>query len=97
MGWYAQKTIAMILDFGNLSACSWGMEKFRNALSDALVKTYRANGQEKLGRAIIQLSIFRSHIQLWGFFENYERAKQKDPLQTRRREQTERDIVKAFV
>jgi hypothetical protein len=44
----------------------------------------------------VQLSILRSHVQLAGFFENYEQARQKDALQTRRRKSTERDIVKAF-
>lgn len=91
------KAIAMILDFGNLRSRSWSNENFRNALDDALVKVYRAKGQEEIGRAIVQLSILRSHIQLSGFFENYARPKQKDPLQTRRRKQTERDIAKSFV
>jgi hypothetical protein len=86
----------MILDFGNLRARSWNNEKFRNALDAALMKTYRAKGQENVGRAIVRLSILRSHIQLAGFFENYEQSKQKDKRQTRRRESTERDITKAF-
>lgn len=97
VGVFKNKAIAMILDFGNLRARSWRNEKFRNALDDELIKTYRAQGKEKLGKAIVQLSILRSHIQLSGFFENYKRTKQKDPLQTRRREQTERDIAKVFV
>ena len=87
----------MILDFGNLRARSWSNEKFRNALDNVLITTYSKIGQEKIGRAIVQLSILRSHIQLSGFFENYARPKQKDPLQTRRRKQTEHDIAKAFV
>ena len=97
VGVFKNKAIAMILDFGNLRARSWRNEKFRNALDDALVKIYQTKGQEEIGRAIVQLSILRSHIQLSGFFENYARPKQKDPLQTRRRKQTEHDIAKAFV
>jgi serine/threonine protein kinase len=97
VGVFKNKAIAMILDFGNLRARSWRNEKFRNALDDALIKIYRAKRQEKIGRAIVQLSILRSHIQLSGFFENYARPKQKDLLQTRRRKQTESDIAKAFV
>jgi hypothetical protein len=54
------------------------------------------NGQEQIGKAIIQLSILRSHIQLSGFFENYETVKQKNPLQIRRRKETENDIAKIF-
>lgn len=96
-GVFKNKAIAMILDFGNLRARSWSNEKFRNALDDTLIKIYRAKGLEEIGRAIVQLSILRSHIQLSGFFENYARPKQKDPLQTRRRKETERDIAKAFV
>ena len=96
VGTFKNKTIAMILDFGNLRARSWSNEKFRNELDDKLVKTYRAKGQEEIGKAIVQLSILRSHVQLSGFFENYERVKQKDALQTRRRKSTERDIAKAF-
>ena len=97
VGTFKNKAIAMILDFGNLRARSWSNEKFRNALDNVLITTYSKIGQEKIGRAIVQLSILRSHIQLSGFFENYARPKQKDPLQTRRRKQTEHDIAKAFV
>ena len=97
VGTFKNKAIAMILDFGNVRARSWSNEKFRNALDNVLITTYSKIGQEKIGRAIVQLSILRSHIQLSGFFENYARPKQKDPLQTRRRKQTEHDIAKAFV
>ena len=96
VGTFKNKAIAMILDFGNLRARSWNNEKFRNALDIALVKTYRAEGQEELGKTIVQLSILRSPIQLSVSFENYEKAKQKDSMQTRRRNSTERDIIKAF-
>ncbi|MBI2591367.1 MAG: hypothetical protein HYW34_01675 [Candidatus Brennerbacteria bacterium] len=96
VGIFKNKAIAMILDFGNLRARSWSNEKFRNGLDDELVKKYHVKGQEEIGKAIVQLSILRSHVQLSGFFENYERAKQKDSLQTRRRKSTERDIAKAF-
>lgn len=96
VGTFKNKAIAMILDFGNLRARSWGNEKFRKALDVALVKEYRAQGQEELGKAIVQLSILRSHILLSGFFENYERTKQKDSIQTRRRNSTEHDIAQVF-
>ena len=88
--------IAMIYDFGNMRARSWCNEKFRHALDAALVDSYEKNGQEELGRAIVRLSILRSHILLSGAFENYEHEKQKDPLQTRRRKSTEKDISQAF-
>ncbi len=97
VGMFKNKAIAMILDFGNLRARSWSNEKFRNALDNVLIATYRKTGQEEIGRAIVQLSILRSHIQLSGFFENYALPKQKDRLQTRRRKQTERDVAKVFV
>lgn len=62
VGTFKNKAIAMILDFGNLRARSWSNEKFRNALDDALIQTYRSKGQEEIGKAIMQLSILRSHI-----------------------------------
>jgi len=51
---------------------------------------------EELGKAIVQLSILRSHIHLSGFLENYETVRQKDELQSRRRKSTEADIAKVF-
>ena len=96
VGTFKNKAIAMILDFGNLRARSWSNEEFREALDDELIKIYRNQGQEELGKAIVQLSILRSHIQLSGFFENYEKAKQKDPIQSQRRSSTENDIAKIF-
>jgi serine/threonine protein kinase len=96
VGTFENKAIAMILDFGNLRARSWSNEKFRDALDYALVQTYRAKGQEELGKAIVQLSILRSHIHLSGFLENYETVRQKDELQSRRRKSTEADIAKVF-
>jgi thiamine kinase-like enzyme len=90
------KALAMIIDFGNLRARSWSNKKFRKALDVALIKTYRAQKQEELGKAIVQLSILRSHIQLSGYFENYKQEKQKDSMQTRRRNSTERDILQIF-
>ncbi len=96
VGVSGNKAIAMVLDFGNLRARSWSNTKFRNALDDALIKTYGAKGQEEMGRAIVKLSILRSHIQLAGFLENYERIKQNKAVETRRRKSTERDIIKIF-
>lgn len=96
VGIFNNKAIAMVLDFGNLRARSWSNEKFRDSLDSALIKIYRQQGQEQLGKAIVQLSILRSHLQLSSCFENYKLPKQKIPLQTRRRKATERDIIKAF-
>lgn len=96
VGTFKNKAIAMILDFGNLRARVWNNEKFREALDAALIKTYRSQNQEGLGRAIVQLSILRSHTQLSGFFENYNWEKQKDSIQTRRRNSTENGIIRAF-
>ncbi len=96
VGIFQNKAIAMIRDFGNLRARSWNNKKFRNALDEELVKKYRSQGQENLGRAIVQLSILRSHIHLSGAFENYELVKQEIPLQIRRKKLTEQDIVEAF-
>jgi len=88
--------LALIYDFGNLRARAWNNEKFRNALDNELLRIYSHRGQAELGKTIVRLSILRSHIMLAGFFENYDHAKQKDPLQTRRRISTERDIIQAF-
>lgn len=90
------KAMAMIIDFGNLRARSWKNNKFRELLDRELIKVYRQEGKEKLGRAIVQLSILRSHIRLSRFFENYPWEKQKDATETRRRNITEQDIKKAF-
>ena len=96
VGTFKNKAIAMILDFGNLRSRSWVNERFRNALDAYLVKTYRSRGQERLGEAIVKLSILRSHFLHSGFFENYEPVRQKDPTQICRRTSTEKDILKAF-
>lgn len=96
VGTFKNRAIAMIRDFGNLRARSWINEGFRKALDAELIKAYRLRGQQELGEAIVQLSILRSHIHLSSFFENYKWAKQKDPIQTRRRKSTEGDILQAF-
>jgi hypothetical protein len=97
VGTFKNKAIAMIRDFGNLRARSWANRAFRDALDAELIRMYRSHGQEDLGKAIVRLGILRSHILLSGYFENYEKEKQKDPRQTKRRKETERDIAKAFV
>lgn len=96
VGVFKNRAIAMVLDFGNLRARSWNNERFRKALDGELYRTYRHQGKKELGEAIIKLSILRSHVLLSGFFENYEPAKQKDPLQKRRRKATESDILQTF-
>jgi hypothetical protein len=96
VGTFENKAIAMILDFGNLRSRSWSNETFRRALDAVLIETYSLQGQEELGKAIVQLSILRSHSLLSGCFENYERAKQEDLIQTKRRNSTEQDILYVF-
>ena len=96
VGLFKNKAIAMILDFGNLRARSWNNKKFRGALDNVLISKYKEQGQEELGKAVVKLSILRSHLLLSGFFENYTRAKQIDSIQIKRRESTEQDIIKAF-
>jgi serine/threonine protein kinase len=96
VGIFKNKAIAMVRDFGNLRARSWSNEKFKNALDKALIETYREMGREEIGKAIVQLSILRSHILLSGHFENYNWSIQRDIFQARRRRSTERDIALAF-
>ncbi len=79
------KAIAVIRDFGNLHARSWGNDHFRKSLETTLLKQYADIGKKELGKAILALSILRSHINIAGFFENYPWEKQKDPEQTIRR------------
>lgn len=90
------EAISMIIDFGNLRARSWNNKIFREALDEALIKSYKDAGREELGKAIVCLSILRSHLQLAGFFENYDWQKQKTFEQKSRLEATESDIVKVW-
>lgn len=95
-GVFNNKAISMIVDFGNFRARSWKNEKFKNFLDSALIKYYISIGQEEIGKAILKLSILRSHLLLSRYFENYEMDKQKDLTQTTRRNSTEKDIIKVF-
>ena len=96
VGTFKNSAIAIIIDYGNLRARSWKNSKFRKLLDEALIRAYRKEGKEVLGKAIVRLSILRSHMLLSGFFENYDYPKQKKPVQSRRRKETERDIAEAF-
>ncbi len=95
-GTFTNSALAMILDFGNLRARSWNNAKLRKLLDYYLLEAYRGEGKELLGKAIIQLSILRSHIMLSGFFENYTQPRQRSAIEARRRKETERDIAQAF-
>lgn len=88
------KALAMVIDFGNLRARSWNNKRFRTILDQELLKYYKKIGRGKLGKAIIQLSILRSHIKISRFFENYAWKKQR--TQSRRRNETEQDIKQAL-
>lgn len=90
------RAIATIIDYGNCRARAWNNSEFREALDNALIARYRSRGQEELGRAIVSLGIFRSHMGLAGFFENYDLKKQRKEQEKRRRESTEADIKKAW-
>lgn len=96
VGIVKNKSIATIIDFGNLRARAWNNKGFREGLDNELLHGYKRRNQEKLGRAIISLGILRSHMGLAGFFENYDLEKQRQEEQKTRRESTETDIVKAW-
>ncbi|MCL5006674.1 MAG: hypothetical protein M1153_00795 [Patescibacteria group bacterium] len=96
VGTFKNSAIAMIFDFGNLRARSWKNQRFRKLLDETLIEAYRKEDKELLGKTIVRLSILRSHTLLSGFFENYAYPKQKNPIQARRRKETERDIIQAF-
>ncbi len=85
-----------MIDFGNLRARAWRNKRFRNALDKAVIESYRDDGKEEIGRAVVALGILRSHMVLAGFFENYEHDTQREEEETRRRQATEDDIAKAW-
>ena len=88
--------LAAVYDFGNLRARAWNNEAFRAGLDAAMIESYAAEGREEVGRTIVALGILRSHLNLAGFFENYVPEKSNLPEQTQRREETEKDIAKAW-
>ena len=88
--------LAAVYDFGNLRARAWNNEAFRNGLDKEMIESYKADGREEVGRAIVALGILRSHMNLAGFFENYPPEKSSQPVQVERREATEKDITKAW-
>jgi len=90
------EAIAAITDFGNLRARAWNNKEFREELDKAMIESYRLQGREKTGRAIVSLGILRSHLGLAGCFENYSHEKQRKEEEKRRRESTEADIIKAW-
>lgn len=85
-----------MIDFGNLRARAWKNRRFRNALDRAVIESYRNEGKEEIGRAVVSLGILRSHMVLAGFFENYDRETQREEEQIRRRQAVEDDIAKAW-
>lgn len=93
---FSNRAISMIYDYGNFRARSWSNKKFRELLDAEMIKSYRKNKQEELGRTIITLSILRSHSLLSRAFENYDLEKQKIPIQTSRRLNTEKDLLMIF-
>ena len=90
------KAIAMMIDFGNLRARSWNNKKFRETLDKELLRIYNSRGQEELGKTVLKLSILMPHMVISAYFEDYEPAKQRKYLETRRRKVTENDIKKAL-
>jgi hypothetical protein len=61
-----------------------------------MIESYKAEGQEEMGRSIVALGVLRSHVNLAGFFENYPSEKSSQPVQAERRDATEKDISKAW-
>ena len=95
-GIHDNEAIAMIIDYGNLRARVWNNKEFRDALDTAIIDTYKKEGKEELGKAVVALGILRSDVQIGGFFENYPTEKQRLDIQKQRRDSTERDILRAF-
>jgi len=96
MGISENEVLAAVYDFGNLRARAWNNEAFRTALDRGMIDSYKNEGREEVGRAIVALGILRSHAGLAGFFENYPVEKSSQPDQTERREATEKDIEQAW-
>ncbi|HEU5114206.1 MAG TPA: hypothetical protein VFT82_00390 [Candidatus Paceibacterota bacterium] len=96
VGYFTNRVIAMIYDFGNMRARAWKNPLFRNELDKELVRIYRARGEEKIANAIICLSILRSNVIFSGFFENYPLDKQERDEEKNRKEATENEIKKIW-
>ncbi|OGY21873.1 MAG: hypothetical protein A2126_00645 [Candidatus Woykebacteria bacterium GWB1_45_5] len=96
LGISGNEVLAAVYDLGNLRARSWNNEAFRNALDREMIESYKADGQEEVGKTIVALGTLRSHMNLAGFFENYKPEKSSQPIQKERRELTEKDIAKAW-
>lgn len=90
------RALAVVFDFGNLRARAWNNKVFRESLDQILLRDYAERGQAELGKAIVSLSILRSHIQLSRYFEDYHKEKQILEEEKSRKESTEKDILKAW-
>ncbi|KND49136.1 MAG: hypothetical protein AB198_02650 [Parcubacteria bacterium C7867-003] len=94
-GRFKNRSVAMVYDFGNFRARSWRNKAFRDSLDKTLLEIYKKRNQERLGQAIICLSILRA-IVFSGFFENYKWEKQSTEIETERRRLTENEIKKIW-
>lgn len=96
MGVCDNRALATVFDVGNLRARAWNNQKFRDALDASIIRRHSEKNQEEVGRAIVALSILRSHLALAGFFENYDISKQRKAEERERREATEADLLEAW-
>jgi hypothetical protein len=88
--------LALIHDFGNMRARAWNNREYREAMDEAIIEHYDKFGNSEAGKAVVALSILRSHCCLAGFFKNYDITKQRIEQEKARKESTEQDIRKAF-
>lgn len=90
------EVLAMITDFGNTRVATWNNEEFKEALDDAILKKYKKEGKEDVGKAIVALGILFSHMRLARYFENDPLEEQREEGHKSRREITEADIAKVW-
>lgn len=88
--------MAMVIDYGNMRGRAWNNLAFQEALDAEILAYYESHGQPELGKAVVSLAILHTHIVFAGFFENYKREKQAEPLQVERKNKTEQAIKKAL-
>lgn len=96
MGICDNRALATVFDVGNLRARAWNNQEFRDALDANIIARYTQKNQEEVGRAVVALSILRSHLALAGFFENYDISKQRKTEEKERRNNTEADLLEAW-
>jgi len=85
-----------VIDFGNLRARAWNNQKFRETMDDEMIKLYSKKESERFAKAVVSLSILRSHMSLSRAFENYPQEKQREVEERARREATESDLQRAW-